>query len=66
MKASYLLPLSIVIGCIILFFALVQSSKTERYQYIEPNVVFDKSEGTLYYTDKKQYLDKKGDLYEYE
>ena len=65
MKTVYFLPLSILVGCTVLAYALIESSKTERYQYIEANIIFDNSSGTLYFTDKRQYLDKKGDLYEY-
>jgi hypothetical protein len=33
---------------------------------VSENVVFDKKTGTIYFTDKKEYRDKRGDLYRYD
>ena len=63
---DYIIPISILISSLIIGFAILGSSQTERFEHIENNVVFDKKTGTTYYTDKKQYLDKKGDRYQYD
>ena len=55
---DYIIPISILISSLIIGFAILGSSQTERFEHIENNVVFDKKTGTTYYTDKKQYLDK--------
>ena len=63
---NYLIPLYILIGALCIGVALVKSSKTEQFEYIKENVVFDKSSGKTYFTDQKQYIDIKGDRYQFD
>ena len=63
---DYIIPISILISSLIIGFAILGSSQVERFEHIVNNVVLDKKTGTTYYTDKKQYLDKKGDRYQYD
>ena len=63
---DYIIHISILISSLIIGFAILGSSQMERFEHIENSVVFDKKTGTTYYTDKKQYLDKKGDRYQYD
>ncbi|MEC7415344.1 MAG: hypothetical protein VYD48_03050 [Bacteroidota bacterium] len=63
---DYIIPISILISSLIIGFAILGSSQAQRFDHIDKNVVFDKKTGTTYYTDKKQYLDKKGDRYQYD
>ncbi len=63
---DYIIPISILISSLIIGFAILGSSQVERFEHIDNNVVFDNKTGTTYYTDKKQYLDKKGDRYQYD
>ena len=63
---DYIIPISILISSLIIGFAILGSSQVERFEHIENNVVLDKKTGTTFYTDKKQYLDKKGDRYQYD
>ena len=63
---DYIIPISILISSLIIGFAILGSSQMERFEHIDNNVVFDKKTGITYYTDKKQYLDKKGDRYQYD
>ena len=63
---DYIIPISILISSLIIGFAILGSSQVERFEHIDNNVVFDKKTRTTYYTDKKQYLDKKGDRYQYD
>ena len=63
---DYIIPISILISSLIIGFAILGSSQVERFEHIDNNVIFDKKTGTTYYTDKKQYLDKKGDRYQYD
>ena len=63
---NYLIHLSILIGALFIGVALVKSSKTEQFEYIKENVVFDKSSGKTYFTDEKQYIDIKGDRYQFD
>ena len=63
---DYIIPASILIGSLIIGFALIKSGQNEKYQYIEKGVIFDKSNGKTYFTDQKQYLDRKGDRYQYD
>ena len=63
---NYLITLSILIGALFIGVALVKSSKTDQFEYIKENVVFDKSSGKTYFTDQKQYIDIKGDRYQFD
>ena len=63
---NYLIHLSILISALFIGVALVKSSKTEQFEYIKENVVFDKSSGKTYFTDQKQYIDVKGDRYQFD
>ena len=63
---NYLIPISILIGCLFISIAIIRSSQMNRFEFVEQNVVFDKSNGTIYFTDEKQYTDKKGDRYQFE
>ena len=61
MKKSILIVGSILVGSLILgLFLIAGGMATDRYEYVESNVVFDKKTGTTYFTDKKEYLDTKG------
>ena len=66
MKKSILIAGSILAGFLILGILIADWIATDRYEYVESNVVFDKKTGITYFTDKKEYLDTKGDLYRYE
>jgi hypothetical protein len=66
MKKSILIAGSILVGSLILGLLIADGMATDRYEYVESNVVFDKKTGITYFTDKKEYLDTKGDLYLYE
>ena len=35
-------------------------------EYVSDNIVFDKKTGTTYFTDKKTYIDTRGDEYQFE
>ena len=63
---NYLIPISILVGSLIIGITIIRSSQMDRFQYVDDNVVFDKSNDTTYFTDKKQYLDRKGDLYQFD
>ena len=66
MKKSILIAGSILVGSLILSLLIADGMATDRYEYVDSNVVFDKKTGITYFTDKKEYLDTKGDLYLYE
>ena len=66
MKKSILIAGSILVGFLISGILIADAIATDRYEYVESNVVFDKKTGITYFTDKKEYLDTKGDLYLYE
>jgi hypothetical protein len=66
MKKSILIAGSILVGSLILGFLIADGIATDRYEYVSSNIVFDKKTGTTYFTDKKEYLDTKGDLYRYD
>jgi len=66
MKKSILIAGSILVSCLILGLLIANGIATDRYEYVSTNVVFDKKTGTTYFTDKKEYIDTKGDLYRYE
>ena len=50
---NYLTPLSILIGALFIGIILLLSNKSEQYEYVKENVVFDKSSGKTYFTDQK-------------
>ena len=66
MKKSILIAGSILVGFLISGILIANGISTDRYEYVESNVVFDKKTGIIYFTDKKEYIDTKGDLYRYE
>ena len=66
MKKSILIAGSILVGSLVLGLLISQGMATHRYEYVDSNVVFDKKTGITYFTDKKEYIDAKGDLYRYE
>ncbi len=66
MKKSILIAGSILVSSLILGLLIAKGIATDRYEYIITNLVFDKKTGTTYFTDKKEYIDTKGDLYRYE
>jgi nitrogen fixation-related uncharacterized protein len=63
---NYLTPLSILVGAIFIGIVLLLSNKSEQYEYVKENIVFDKSSGKTYFTDQKQYIDIKGDRYQFD
>lgn len=63
---NYLISATIIIGSLIIGFAIIKSGQNDRYQYIDKDVIFDKSSGKTYFTDQKQYLDRKGDRYQFD
>ena len=66
MKNSILIAGSILVSSLIFGLLIAMGIATDRYEYVSTNVVFDKKTGTTYFTDKKEYIDTKGDLYRYE
>ena len=66
MKKSILIVGSILVSSLIFGLLIADGMATDRYEYVESNVVFDKKTGITYFTDKKEYIDTKGDLYRYE
>jgi hypothetical protein len=66
MKKSILIAGSILLGSLVLGLLITHGMATDRYEHVESNVVFDKKTGITYFTDKKEYIDTKGDLYRYE
>jgi hypothetical protein len=66
MKKSILIAGSILVSSLILSLLIADGMATDRYEYVDSNVVFDKKTGITYFTDKKEYLNTKGDLYRYE
>lgn len=63
---NYLTSLSILIGALFIGIILLLSNKSEQYEYVNENVIFDKSSGKTYFTDQKQYIDIKGDRYQFD
>lgn len=57
---------AIIIGGFILGACLYFGLSVNRYSHVEGNKILDNKTGTLYDLDKKQYLKKNGDLYQYE
>lgn len=66
MKKSIIIAVSIVLGCSILGLLIDNGISIDRYEYVSENIVFDKKTGTTYFTDKKRYIDRKGDEYQFE
>jgi hypothetical protein len=66
MKNSIIIAASVLLGCFILGILISNGISTDRFEYVSENVVFDKKTGTIYFTDKKEYRDKRGDLYRYD
>ena len=66
MKKSILIVGSILVGSLILGLLISLGLAADRYEHVDSNVVFDKKTGITYFTDKKEYIDTKGDLYRYE
>jgi len=66
MKNSIIIVASVLLGCFILGILISNGISTDRFEYVSENVVFDKKTGTIYFTDKKEYRDKRGDLYRYD
>ena len=58
--------ITIGMGCFILGILISNGISTGRFEFVSENVVFDKKTGTIYFTDKKEYRDKRGDLYRYD
>ena len=44
---DYLISATIIIGSLIIGFAIIKSGQNDRYQYIDKDVIFDKSSGKL-------------------
>jgi hypothetical protein len=63
---DYITLITVFIGSLIIGISIIISSQVDRYQYLEKDIVFDKKSGTIYYTDLKQYVDIKGDKYQFE
>lgn len=57
---------AIIIGGFILGAFLYFGLSVNRYSHVEGNKILDNKTGTIYDLDKKQYLKKNGDLYQYE
>lgn len=66
MKNSIIIATGVLLGCFILGLLISKGISVNRYEYVSENIVFDKKTGTTYFTDKKEYIDNKGDLYRYE
>ncbi len=63
---NYITLMTVLIASLIIGLSLFISSQADRYQYIEKDTVFDKKSGTVYYTNLKQYVDIKGDKYQFD
>ena len=63
---DYITLITVFIGSLIIGTSIIISSQVDRYQYLEKDIVFDKKSGNIYYTDLKQYVDIKGDKYQFE
>ncbi|MDA0984372.1 MAG: hypothetical protein O3C56_01050 [Bacteroidetes bacterium] len=66
MKNTIIIASSSLVGCIVIGIFIYLGLSGQRYEYVKENVVFDKKTGTTYFTDKKEFIDTKGDLYQYE
>ena len=66
MKKTIIIASSIVFGSIVNGIFINKGLATQRYEYIKENVVFDKKTGTTFLTDKKEFIDTRGDLYQFE
>ena len=63
---DYITLITVFIGSLIIGISIIISSQVDRYQYLEKDILFDKKSGNIYYTDLKQYVDIKGDKYQFE
>ena len=59
-------PYAILIGSLTIGVFLYFGLSTNRYSHIEGYKIIDQKTGTLYDLDKKQYIKKNGDLYQFE
>ena len=66
MKNTIIIASSSLVGCIVIGIFIYLGLSGQRYEYVKGNVVFVKKTGTTYFTDKKGFIDTKGDLYKYE
>lgn len=66
MKNTIIIASISLVGCIVIGIFIYLGLSGQRYEYVKENVVFDKKTGTTYFTDKKEFIDTKGDLYKYE
>jgi len=66
MKNTIIIASSSLVGFIVIGIFIYLGLSGQRYEYVKENVVFDKKTGTTYFTDKKEFIDTKGDLYKYE
>ncbi|MDC1055974.1 hypothetical protein OAQ07_00295 [Flavobacteriaceae bacterium] len=57
---------AILIGSLTIGVFLYFGLSTNRYSHIEGNKIIDQKTGALYDLDKKQYIKKNGDLYQFE
>lgn len=63
---NYITLITVFIGSLIIGLSFIISSQVDRYEYLEKDTVFDKKSGTVYYTNLKQYVDIKGDKYQFD
>jgi len=63
---NYITLITVLIASLIIGLSFIISSQVDRYQYLEKDTVFDKKSGTVYYTNLKQYVDIKGDKYQFD
>lgn len=63
---NYITLITVLISSLIIGLSFIISSQVDRYQYLEKDTVFDKKSGTVYYTNLKQYVDIKGDKYQFD
>lgn len=63
---NYITLITVMIASLIIGLSFIISSQVDRYQYLEKDTVFDKKSGTVYYTNLKQYVDIKGDKYQFD
>jgi hypothetical protein len=68
MKKTILLSASLVFGAFLIGYFNYLGNSNNRYESLNenPNLILDKKTGVVYFTDKKEYRDVKGDLYRYE
>ena len=63
---NYITLITVFIASLIIGLSFIISSQVDRYEYLEKDTVFDKKSGTVYYTNLKQYVDIKGDKYQFD